>query len=362
MPARRARWRWAAAQQRRNELRLEADDRQAQRSDERSDAMTRETAPTSRVSTAARWGSAQLDRITRRQLAAWAAAMALLGWVLMTIGAFVRASESGLGCPDWPACHSQLIASGHHAMIEEIHRWVAAVLVVGVVGLAAMVLRGHHRERRLTGPLAWMLGMLALQVILGGVTVLLRNVSWTVVAHYGGAALLVGSITLVAVRLAFPTVEPAPHDSFSRLIGWFVALSYGLLLAGSTLANAGSDGACGRGFPLCNGSLFPSLDHLVVIALIHRVWAGALLVLALWVLFRSRRDRAGAAPIKWAALVVAILYVVQAGLGVVIVGVSHSVATEVLHSSIGSLTSLALATLLWLTWTLAREPDTSKPR
>ena len=43
-----------------------------------------------------------------------------------------------------------------------------------------------------------MLALLALQVVLGGVTVLLSNVAWTVVAHYGGAALLVASITLVA--------------------------------------------------------------------------------------------------------------------------------------------------------------------
>jgi heme A synthase len=61
------------------------------------------------------------------------------------------------------------------------------------------------------------------------VTALLRNVAWTVVAHYGGAALLVASITLVAVRLAFPTAQPAPRDSFSRLIVWFVGLSFGLL-------------------------------------------------------------------------------------------------------------------------------------
>jgi heme a synthase len=285
--------------------------------------------------------------------------MALLGWALMTIGAFVRASESGLGCPDWPACHSRLVAGGHHAMIEELHRWVATVLVVGVVGLAVMVFRGYRHERRLTRPVVWMLALLALQVLLGGVTVLLRNVAWTVVAHYGGAALLVGAITLVAVRLAFPAAEPAPHDFFSRLIGWFVALSFGLLLAGSTLANAGSDSACGHGFPLCNGSLFPSSNHLIVIALIHRVWAGALLVLALWVLLRSRRDRASVAPIKGAAAVVVILYFIQAGIGVVVVGVSDSTATEVLHSSIGSLTWLALAALLWLTRTLATSQRTN---
>ncbi len=324
--------------------------------DGRADPTMNESSLTCKLSAAARWAGAWLDRVTRRQLAAWAAAMALLGWVLMTIGAFVRASESGLGCPDWPTCHGQLVAGGHHAMIEELHRWVAAVLVVGVVGLALMVVRGYRRERRLTRPVVWMLALLALQVVLGGVTVLLKNIAWTVVAHYGGAALLVGSITLVAVRLAFPDAAPALRDSFSWLIGWFAALSFGLLLAGSTLANTGSDSACGKGFPLCNGSLLPSSNHLVVTAYVHRVWAGVLLVLALWVLFRSRRDRAGVAPIELAAGVVAVLYLVQAALGFLIVGVSDSRATEVLHSSIGSLTWLALATLLWLTWTPAREP------
>jgi heme A synthase len=101
------------------------------------------------------------------------------------------------------------------------------------------------------------------------------------------------------------------------------------------------------------------LNHLVVIALVHRVWAGALLVLAVWVLLRSRRDRADAAPIRWAAVVVLILYCVLAGLGFVIVGVSDSSATEVLHSSVASLTWVALATLLWLTRTLATPQRTN---
>jgi heme A synthase len=72
--------------------------------------MMNETSSTHRAdaaSAAARWGSAQLGRVRRGWLAAWAAAMALLGWALMTLGAFVRASESGLGCPDWPAATSR---------------------------------------------------------------------------------------------------------------------------------------------------------------------------------------------------------------------------------------------------------------
>jgi cytochrome c oxidase assembly protein subunit 15 len=270
----------------------------------------------------------------------------------MTLGAFVRVSESGLGCPDWPSCHGQLVVGGDHAMIEEVHRWVTAMLVVGVIGLALAVFRGHRHERRLTWPMVWVLALLALQVVLGGVTVLLGNVSWTVVIHYGGAAFLVASLVLVSVRLAFPTAATAPRDSFSRLVVWFVALSFGLLLAGSTVANTDSHTACGTGFPLCNGSLFPALDHHVVINLTHRVWALAMLVLAVWVLLRSRRDRAGVPAIRWAASVVTTMYLVQAAIGIATVVLGENDAVEVLHSSIASLTWVALSVLLALTRTL----------
>ncbi len=279
---------------------------------------------------------------------------ALVGWAMMTLGAFVRTSESGLGCPDWPACHGELVAGGHHALIEEAHRWLATILVVVVVGLALMVYRDYRRERRLTRPVAWMLAMLALQVVLGGVTVLLSNVAWTVVAHFGAAALLVWSIALVAVRLAFPDSERPPRDSFSRLTAWFVALSFGLLLAGSTQANAGSNTVCGHGFPLCNGSLLPTFNHLVAIALIHRVWAGAVLLLAVFVLLRSRRDRTDSPAIKRTAAAVCVMFFVQAFLGFLIIGVTDTTATEVVHSSFASATWLALATLGSLTWTTGR--------
>lgn len=294
-------------------------------------------------------------------LAVWASLLALLGWGLMSVGAFVRASESGLGCPDWPACHGQLVAGGHHALIEEFHRWVAAVLIIGTIGLAIAVFRSHRHERRLTRPMVGVLVLLAMQAVMGGVTVLLRNVSWTVVAHYGFAALLVASIALLTVRLAYPVAQAAPRDSFTRLIGWFAALSFGLLLAGSTVANTDSHTSCGQGFPLCDGSLLPDLNHHVVINMVHRVWAGAMLLLVLWVLVRSRRARASVPAIPKMTAAVTALFFLQAGLGVVVVAVGENKAVEVAHSSLASLTWLALATLLALTWTLpatgAAEPS-----
>lgn len=283
-----------------------------------------------------------------RPLAAWAGAIALLGWALMSLGAFVRASESGLGCPDWPACHGKLVSSGHHAMIEELHRWLAAAVILGTIGLAVAIFRFHRADRRLRRSIILVLALLALQAALGGVTVILRNVSWTVVAHYGTAALFVASITSVAVRLALPA-RPAMHDSFSRLVSWFAGLSFGLLVLGSTVANTDSHIACGQGFPLCNGSLLPNLDHHVLLNMTHRAWAGIMLMLALWVLIRSRREQMGKPAIRRAAATVALLYLAQAGLGIAVVGLGENTALDVAHSSLGSLTWLAITALFSLT-------------
>ena len=290
--------------------------------------------------------------MTQRRLPLLAAALVALGWALMTVGAFVRASESGLGCPDWPSCHGRLLAGGHHAMIEEIHRWIASVLIIGVIGLAISVFRHRRGQHRLIRPMVWVLVLLVLQVVLGGVTVLLKNVAWTVVIHYGAAALLVAALALVAVRLAFPGTQAPARDSFSAAVGWFAVLSFGLLLAGSTVANTDSHTSCGHGFPLCNGSLLPSLDHHMAINLVHRTWAGVMLVFALWIFWRSRRDRAGVGPVQHAAAAVAALYVAQAILGIVVVSAGENNAVEIFHSSLASLTWAALATLLALTRTL----------
>jgi heme A synthase len=303
------------------------------------------------------------SRVERHWLAVLAAGMAAFAWGLMTVGGYVRASQSGMGCPDWPICKGQLVVGGHHALIEEIHRWIVTVLSVGLITIALLVFRRLRGERGVTGPTIFMLAMLALQVALGGITVILKNVSWTVVMHYGGASLLVVSITLVAARLRYPGVD-GTRDGFRRLTHWFVGLSFGLLLAGSTLANAGSNAVCGTSYPLCRGTLLPALDHNVVIMMVHRTWAGAMLVLAVIVMVRSRRDRSEQPIIGHLAALIVALYVVQAFLGFVIVGMTDTTTTEVIHSSFGSLTWLALAALLALTRTLPATgaPSASDPR
>jgi heme A synthase len=59
------------------------------------------------------------------------------------------------------------------------------------------------------------------------------------------------------------------------------------------------------------------------------------------------------APIERAALIVVVLFLVQTAIAILVVALGENTAIEVLHSSVGSLTWLSIATLLALPWTLS---------
>ena len=80
--------------------------------------------------------------------AGWCAlAAAVLTVGLITYGGWVRASGSGLGCPDWPLCEGAVVPELERATaIEYGHRLFAAVTTLVVMAAAALAFRSRRAD------------------------------------------------------------------------------------------------------------------------------------------------------------------------------------------------------------------------
>jgi len=122
-------------------------------------------------------------------------------FVVVTSGAFVRLTGSGLGCENWPRCgDTPYPQQGFHAFVEFGNRVVAAVgiLFALVTWLAARRARGLPRFARLAA-LGAFLGGVA-QIPLGGVTVILDLHPLAVMSHFLLALVVVALAVVVVVE------------------------------------------------------------------------------------------------------------------------------------------------------------------
>jgi heme a synthase len=229
---------------------------------------------------------------------AWTAAT--FTYLLIILGAIVRITGSGLGCGEhWPLCNGKLLPPlDLPTLIEYGHRLAAAAVSGLVAALAAYAwwLRkgAGSRERYPPDKTAYVaLALLAVQVLLGAVTVKLSLPPWTVILHLGTAMLLLATL-IVAAKLtpgASPgnTQPPITPGSRPRLVG-IVALVLGFVtvLFGALTANLGAASAC-LGFPLCNDQFIPPGNYLQHIHWTHRLLAYALFAYVVWCAVIAKR-------------------------------------------------------------------------
>ena len=209
---------------------------------------------------------------------AWLAAVAT--YLLIVLGGVVRITGSGLGCGDeWPICHGRLIPSFQDigTLIEWSHRLVAAIVSTLVVLLAGSV---WWERRKGVGSGEWVhpdrtsyvaLGLLAVQVLLGALTVKLQLPPWTIVLHLGTAMLLFATLITVALRLT-PGVRPGFPGPGGAAAQGAAVLVFVTVLAGALTANLGAASAC-VGFPLCNGQWVVTGNYLQYVQWTHRLLA-----------------------------------------------------------------------------------------
>ncbi|MHB8684034.1 MAG: COX15/CtaA family protein, partial [Dehalococcoidia bacterium] len=128
----------------------------------------------------------------------------LMTFALVVIGGTVRATGSGLGCPDWPTCHGSLVPKlEKHTLIEYSHRTAATVVGVLFLGVTFFAFK-TERKNRLVFWLAFAAGVVLLfQIILGGITVEKDLPAGIVAAHLATAMTFMGIMIVAAVIAHF---------------------------------------------------------------------------------------------------------------------------------------------------------------
>ncbi len=276
----------------------------------------------------------------------WLRALALGGvlstYALIVVGAIVRATDSGLGCPDWPLCHGKIIPPMEfHALIEYSHRLTASVTGVMVVALGTLALLHFRRDRLVVSLALAAVGLLALQVALGGVTVLTELSPTIVTIHMGTAAVMLGVLTATFVitspswQLPSP-VEGEAGDNLRRLVLLTAVTMYALMLSGGYVRATDATYACST-WPLCHGEVLPNWE-LGIVQMAHRF---AAVLVGLAVILTSAKVWAARGTHPWLgmlSLALASLFIAQILAGAWLMWANVSTFTKALHVSLGMAT------------------------
>ncbi len=177
--------------------------------------------------------------------------------VIMSTGAAVRLSKSGLGCPDWPRCTRASIVASHSAGQTTLNTWIEfgnrllnfpLVAVAAIVFIAAWRYRppgtpadGTGRRKDLVWLAAAQPGGVVAQAVLGGILVLARLNPALVSAHFLLSSSIVAAAVVFYVRCTEGTARPRSlvRPDLRLLSGALVGAVALMLAAGTVVTGTG---------------------------------------------------------------------------------------------------------------------------
>jgi heme a synthase len=310
---------------------------------------------------------------------------AALAATVVVLGAWVRLTDAGLGCPDWPGCYGHLYPQAEHnfskALHEMIHRYFATTLGAIILGLLAWALWNRKARGQPLLAVALLFVLVCLQGALGALTVTLLLKPLIVTAH------LLGGLCTLGI-LWWLSLNPEQRELSSREFGLrkfallgLAALALQIALGGWTSSNYAAV-AC-PDLPTCQQSWWPHMDFRdafvlwrgldidytggvlanparIAIHVTHRIGAltaGLILILVGATSFARGQSRA--LKVAGGLLVCAVL--LQIGIGVSMVHFGMPLALADLHNAGAAVLVICTVTLLRLLWPEAAAAGSARP-
>lgn len=277
-------------------------------------------------------------------------------FIVLVMGATVTNTGSEHGCGrSWPLCHGQLIPQmAVGTAIEFGHRAVVGVETVLILAFAAAALMTFGRRRDIQVLSALMVIFLFLQAGLGAWAVMYPQLSAVLALHFGVSLIAFASVLLTTVGIwevgGADALRQVPiARSLRRFIWGLAAYSYVVVYLGAYVRHINADDAC-SGWPLCNGSVVPSLSGHVGFMFAHRLAALVLVLAVAVLLFWTYQLRETRPDLFRGATIAGVLVILQALSGAVVVFTDMDLFSALLHAALvgllfGNLTYLCMHAL-----------------
>ncbi len=272
----------------------------------------------------------------RRFFRVLAGATALLAFIVIVVGAYVRLSDAGLGCPDWPGCYGHPVPTLIHddsalakAWKEMGHRYLAGSLGILILLIAALAWKLRIAARHASAIVA----LVIFQATLGMWTVTLLLKPVIVTLHLLGGMATFALLVLLFLRVNSFSTPGGASRLRSLAAAALVALVVQIALGGWVSANYAAlacpdlPGCLGQALPPMDfhnafhvfrelgrtgeGELLP-MEALVAIHWTHRLFAVLVLLIALTAALRT----VSVPSLRWVGACVGAAVILQFSLGV----------------------------------------------
>ena len=234
---------------------------------------------------------------------------------LIVLGAFVRAMDAGLACPDWPLCFGAVIPDFQiQVYLEFLHRVLAGIIAIACFYLNYKIIKNPKVSTSIKN-ICWLSWTILLaQIIMGGLTVTLQLDSYIVAAH-----LMLAMLFLMSLLWIYFYISDVQKNKVSVTTKLFSKLSFLVIFLqifiGGLVASHYAALVCTE-FPLCHGKIAPTFSGIIGLQVIHRLWAYLVTLVILGFCFYVYKNSKKYMNILGDAKLLALFTVIQVFIGI----------------------------------------------